>query len=132
MTALPPADTPAVGYLGPLVPPAVVVGLVCAAYAIAGPTIILINKHILSDLGFPYPYALTCMGLVCSSLCSAIMVRSGLVENRNRSVVTPHFYLRKVLPIGAFQALAMGFGTVAYVTLALVSSNTVLSVIGLL
>lgn len=33
---------------------------VCLAYALAGPTIILVNKHILSDLNFPYPYALTC------------------------------------------------------------------------
>eukprot|EP00035_Acanthoeca_spectabilis_P012270 m.218821 g.218821 ORF g.218821 m.218821 type:complete len:274 (-) comp15572_c0_seq5:1709-2530(-) len=90
---------------------------VCLAYALAGPTIILVNKHILSDLNFPYPYALTCMGLLCSSLFSTVLVQCGAVECRNSATVTSTFYFKRVLPIGAFQALAMGFGTVAYLSL---------------
>eukprot|EP00037_Helgoeca_nana_P027525 m.315563 g.315563 ORF g.315563 m.315563 type:complete len:313 (+) comp27525_c0_seq1:327-1265(+) len=91
--------------------------VVCAAYAVAGPAIILVNKHILSDLNFPFPYSLTCMGLATSSLFSTILVQLGLVECRNKATVTSTFYVKRVLPIGAFQALAMGFGTVAYLSL---------------
>jgi hypothetical protein len=53
------------------------------------------------------------MGLVCSSYLTAILVRVGAVELHHRKMVTVRFYLTRVLPIGAFQALAMGFGTVA-------------------
>jgi hypothetical protein len=61
--------------------------VVCIAYAIAGPTLILVNKHILSELEFPYPYALTCT-LAQTHAPSRVVVtqtRSPLLYPRNAS-----------------------------------------------
>eukprot|EP00039_Didymoeca_costata_P017071 m.313560 g.313560 ORF g.313560 m.313560 type:complete len:322 (+) comp16491_c3_seq2:164-1129(+) len=86
----------------------------CGAYAVAGPAIILLNKHILTN-GFPYPYTLTSMGLLCSWIMSGVFIKAGYGKLENP--MTPSLYLKNVMPIGACQALAMGFGTFAYLRL---------------
>ena len=45
------------------------------AVTVAGPAIILLNKHILGSLKFPFPYLLTCMGLMCASVASTVLVK---------------------------------------------------------
>lgn len=44
-----------------------------------GPSLILLNKHILKDLddgrGFNYPMFLSCLGLISSSITSHLLVR---------------------------------------------------------
>eukprot|EP00041_Stephanoeca_diplocostata_P012610 m.211154 g.211154 ORF g.211154 m.211154 type:complete len:289 (-) comp19023_c0_seq31:501-1367(-) len=59
------------------------------------------------------------MGLVASSAISTSLIKLGLVplSSSHCEQIDAQFYLRKILPIGAFQALAMGFGTVAYLSL---------------
>lgn len=93
-----------------------IVGL-CAAYAVAGPAIILLNKHILGSLKFPFPYLLTCMGLMCASVASTVLVKLKYVRLTHQNDISPTFYLKRIMPIAACQALAMGFGTVAYLSL---------------
>lgn len=45
-----------------------------------GPTLILLNKHIMKDLdggrGFNFPMFLSCLGLISSSITSHILVRA--------------------------------------------------------
>eukprot|EP00040_Diaphanoeca_grandis_P043820 m.10387 g.10387 ORF g.10387 m.10387 type:complete len:315 (+) comp8270_c0_seq1:300-1244(+) len=91
--------------------------LLCALYAVAGPAIILLNKYILSDLNFPYPYFLTSLGLICSTAVATALVRGKYVRCVHMDKLTPKFFLTQILPIGVCQALAMGFGTVAYLSL---------------
>lgn len=46
-----------------------------------GPTLILLNKHILKDLddgkGFNFPMFLSCLGVICSAITSHLIVRVG-------------------------------------------------------
>lgn len=94
--------------------------MLCVAFAAAGPAIILLNKRILSTLQFPFPYALTAHGLVCSALISFVAVKGGWIKLSHDRSTPPRnlkWWMLTILPIGICQALAMGFGTVAYLSL---------------
>lgn len=47
--------------------------LVCCAYALTGPTLVLANNHILKRLGFPYPLMLSACGLLTTSVVCALI-----------------------------------------------------------
>ena len=44
---------------------------VCLAYAIVGPTLVIINNHILKSLSFPFPLFLSALGLITTSFVCA-------------------------------------------------------------
>ena len=48
--------------------------LVCAAYATVGPTLVLVNNHILRSLNFPLPLILSAFGLVTTSVSCAFII----------------------------------------------------------
>lgn len=54
-------------------------------------TVILFNKYILSNYGFPYPISLTMMHMGFCSTLAIGLVKSGFVESCNMSMET---YLR--------------------------------------
>ena len=48
--------------------------LVCCAYAIVGPTLVLVNNHILKQLQFPFPLILSTLGLITTAVtCATIL-----------------------------------------------------------
>ena len=51
----------------------------CAVYMFIGPSLILLNKFILSELDFPFPMFLSGLGVLVSGLVAQLIVRCGLV-----------------------------------------------------
>lgn len=87
-------------------------------FLILGPTLIILNKHILKDVGFNYPMFLSGLGLAASSLVSHLLVRVfKVVELQHANKVTTVFYLRNLLPVGASHALTLAFGNAVYLYL---------------
>ena len=92
--------------------------LICSLYAVAGPSLILLNKHILSTLGFHFPLTLSCIGQLTSFLLSAVMIHGlGWVKLENRDKVSTPFYVRNIMPVGIFGALTLSCGNSVYLYL---------------
>ncbi|KAL1504603.1 hypothetical protein AB1Y20_008387 [Prymnesium parvum] len=49
----------------------------CAAYALVGPSLVMVNNHILKQLRFPYPLILSSIGLLTTALCCSLALRVG-------------------------------------------------------
>lgn len=77
--------------------------------------LILLNKDLLSH-GFPYPMALSGLGMLFSGIASTITCRYLKLVEAKRSV-TPYFYATKILPVGLCMALTLMFGNLVYLYL---------------
>ncbi|KFM26452.1 putative sugar phosphate/phosphate translocator [Auxenochlorella protothecoides] len=77
--------------------------------------LILVNKALLSG-GFPYPMALSSLGMLFSGVCSYLACRVFKVVDARRTV-TRRFYLTGVMPVGALMALNLLCGNLAYLYL---------------
>ena len=62
--------------------------LVCALYAIVGPSLVLINNHILKQFNFPFPLFLSALGLITTS-CVCIFIIHVLPRIRRRYLGLP-------------------------------------------
>ncbi len=82
-----------------------------------GPTLIILNKYILSDLNFPYPIFLSALGVFVTVLVSNLSVNLGFVKLQKKEQVEGRFYYSKILPIGLGQAGTLAFGNVVYLFL---------------
>ena len=93
-------------------------GLAATVYFFAGPSLIFLNRRILHECGFPHPIALSAFGVVVSALVSHALLRLGLVEASQPSLMGDRrFYLTRSLPIAALSALTLALGNMAYVHL---------------
>lgn len=92
---------------------AVIYGYVGLWIALSG-TVILFNKYILSNYGFPYPISLTMMHMGFCSTLAILLVKSGYVESCNMSMDT---YVRAVMPIGFLYSGTLWLGNAAYMYL---------------
>lgn len=89
----------------------------CALYLMIGPTLILVNNHVLRKLHFNYPMALSGLGLLFSSAVSLILVTSGAVQLEHAQEVTRGFYLRNLVPVGLMSATTLAAGNAVYLHL---------------
>uniref|UniRef100_A0A7S0RY75 Sugar phosphate transporter domain-containing protein n=1 Tax=Chlamydomonas leiostraca TaxID=1034604 RepID=A0A7S0RY75_9CHLO len=94
----------------------VVVIAVCLLWTGVSSGAILVNKHILVDLRFPYPVTIAFMGLVTTTACSAVAVRL-IVPRAQRQHVSTQHYFKRVLPTGFCMALTFHTGNMAYLYL---------------
>lgn len=77
--------------------------------------LIMLNKHLLSN-GFPYPMALSGMGMAFSGLASYLACHQfALVTPKH--MVTKKFFFTKLFPIGLCMALTLNFGNLVYLHL---------------
>lgn len=72
----------------------------------------MLNKHILVDLKFPFPMMLSSFGLL-SSTCITQSLRVVGVLKLERTVSLETF-VKRIFPIGLFQALTLNFGNQSY------------------
>lgn len=86
----------------------------CVLYLIIGPTLILVNRTVLKERKFHYPMALSGLGLVFSSMVSAVLVGCSCVRLEHRKVVTVTFFLRNLAPIGAAMATTLAAGNAVW------------------
>lgn len=93
--------------------------IACTIYMLVGPTLILINKYILTDLGFSFPLTLAGLGVFCTAVCSRLIVYLGYatLDSSNAAYVEGKNYYTKVLPVGAGQAMTLAFGNAVYLYL---------------
>ncbi|GMH42799.1 hypothetical protein BSKO_10718 [Bryopsis sp. KO-2023] len=95
----------------------------CVAWMMVSSGLILLNKHLMSDLKFEYPMTLSGSGMLFSSVASYIACRVlSIVEERatnkdGSSIITLRFYLLRVMPVGFFMAATLYFGNMVYLYL---------------
>ncbi|GBF93366.1 drug metabolite transporter superfamily [Raphidocelis subcapitata] len=78
--------------------------------------LIMINKHILKDLNFPYPMTVSSMGMFASGLLSWLACRVFDFAEA-RAQVSPVFFLSNILPVGLFMAMTLWSGNAVYLYL---------------
>ena len=89
----------------------------CAVYLLIGPTLIVVNRHIMKELHFNYPMCLSGLGLLFTTVVCVIIVQLGWVELKHRERITPAFALKNLLPVGAAMACTLSFGNAVYLYL---------------
>ena len=82
---------------------------VCSLYMAVGPALVLLNKHILSAVGFRYPILLSSLGLCFAATTAHVLVALGVVvvDKRVQQQVTWRFWCCRVLPVGACHAATL-------------------------
>ena len=93
--------------------------ILCFLYMVCGPALIVVNQNIMKEHGFPYPMALSALGLVSSSAVARVAVTMGWAEIRESArdaVQGPEFW-SKLAPVGASYAFTLGCGNAAYLYL---------------
>lgn len=93
----------------------------CVAFMFVGPALMVLNKHIMQDRDFKFPMALSCIGLVASSLVANVAVSSGYacVRPDRREVVSGKNWCRTILPMAIAKAVTLAFGNGVYLYLGL-------------
>lgn len=84
-------------------------------YLLAGPSLIILNKRILTQLEFPYPMALGSLGLGFSFACTFAGMQLGYVKPTVK--ISWEFFFKRVMVIGFAQACTFKFGMQAYLHL---------------
>eukprot|EP00614_Pseudopedinella_elastica_P029654 CAMPEP_0172618500 /NCGR_PEP_ID=MMETSP1068-20121228/81779_1 /TAXON_ID=35684 /ORGANISM="Pseudopedinella elastica, Strain CCMP716" /LENGTH=144 /DNA_ID=CAMNT_0013424767 /DNA_START=52 /DNA_END=482 /DNA_ORIENTATION=- len=88
----------------------------CVLYMTVGPALVLLNKYILSEIGFKYPMLLSSLGLVFSAVTAHSLAAVGVVHiaKEKRDAVTWRFWLTRVCPIGILHAATLALGNAQY------------------
>ena len=88
-----------------------------AAWSVASGAITVVNKTVMVDKGFAYPFALCAMGLATSGLLSGLLIALGAVPATRP--LTGRVLAREVVPVAACGALAMYLGNCAVPSLSM-------------
>ena len=86
----------------------------CVFFCAAGPALMFLNKHIISQLDFRFPILITFLGMGSSGLIARCVLGLGLVEPKSRGKSTPW---ESIVPIGVLNGLTIWTGNLAYVEL---------------
>lgn len=86
----------------------------CLLYMLFGPSLMIINKEILSDkIGFPYPLLLSSIGMLTASVVAFASAGLGLFKPRQQKVLSG-FFFKNVVPQAFFHALTCATGNAQY------------------
>jgi drug/metabolite transporter (DMT)-like permease len=77
--------------------------------------VILFNKYILAELGFPYPISLTMIHMAFCSLASFVLVH--ILKIVSVPVLNRKQYRKNILPIGILFSMSLSFSNTAYLHL---------------
>ena len=91
---------------------------ICALYICVGPTLILVNNHIMNE-HFDYPILLSMMGVTASAVLARVLVFTGYatLSEENAAVMKGADYWRRALPVGLCYALTLSGGNTSYLYL---------------
>eukprot|EP00240_Pyramimonas_obovata_P015480 CAMPEP_0118950234 /NCGR_PEP_ID=MMETSP1169-20130426/51007_1 /TAXON_ID=36882 /ORGANISM="Pyramimonas obovata, Strain CCMP722" /LENGTH=303 /DNA_ID=CAMNT_0006897023 /DNA_START=346 /DNA_END=1254 /DNA_ORIENTATION=- len=93
-----------------------IASLFCLSWMCVSSALIMLNKWILSEEGFDYPILLASLGMLFSSIVSAVLIH-GFHAEKPREDIDIEFWTTKILPIGLFSALCMATGNIPYMYL---------------
>ncbi|OBT77578.1 hypothetical protein VF21_04604 [Pseudogymnoascus sp. 05NY08] len=80
--------------------------------------VILFNKKIISDWGFPYPVLLTCWHLIFATVLTQILARTSTILDGRKTVrMTGKVYFRAIVPIGVLYSLSLVCSNLTYLYL---------------
>lgn len=100
-----------------LVPDTIQTVLICCAYMSAGPGLIVLNSKILNQMNYPYPAAVSSLGLASSVVIVHASAALGFVQI-NRKITRP-FLVKNVLPVGFLGSGAIVLGNIVYLHLSI-------------
>ena len=90
----------------------------CAIFVTAGPALILLNSRLLHDFKFPYPIALSALGVGFSAIMSRLLLSLGILKFERPDLKSDwRFALTSAYPNAALSALTLALGNSAYVHL---------------
>lgn len=90
--------------------------LVIAMFMVIGPTLIVLNQHILKVINFPYPMLLAGLGVVASGLFARILVLLDVVTIQRADAIEGWLWYSRVLPVGMAYAATLSFGNMVHNT----------------
>jgi drug/metabolite transporter (DMT)-like permease len=90
--------------------------LACAIYFLSGPALIILNKYVMTTLGFPYPITVANLGLLSMLVTTQLLVRSGFWPLK-QTEVDAKVYMHTVLPLAVFGSLSLVLGNWVYLYL---------------
>lgn len=91
-------------------------------FLVTGSGLILLNKHILNELDFPYPLTLSGLGMLATSLmvrCSVDVLGVGKVSSQTLKEFAGEAWYMQVLPIAFAKSLTLSLGNAVYLYLGL-------------
>lgn len=88
----------------------------CLAWMLASSGTILLNKHVMTGIGFRYPTTLAAMGMAASSL-GAWLYCAAALPPAHRADIGGRLYYRKILPIGVCMGICFLTGNAGYIFL---------------
>eukprot|EP01059_Diplonema_ambulator_P012971 TRINITY_DN23461_c0_g1_i1.p1 TRINITY_DN23461_c0_g1~~TRINITY_DN23461_c0_g1_i1.p1 ORF type:complete len:330 (+),score=70.35 TRINITY_DN23461_c0_g1_i1:23-1012(+) len=92
--------------------------LLCISYLCAGPGLIILNKHVMQELGFKYPITLSALGMVAASIVSVASIKLGWVEAKKEATeIDTKTWVRCCIPVGVCKAATLTFGNATYLYL---------------
>jgi hypothetical protein len=96
-------------------------GLPVSLFMVVGPTLMIVNKHIMQGIGFRYPLSLSLLGLLTCTITSRVAVKLGFATVRPESLehVSGNAWYRTALPIGFCKAMTLATGNAVYLHLGL-------------
>lgn len=90
----------------------------CGGFVIAGPYLILLNNQLLHDRDFPFPIALSALGVGFTAVMSRLLPGLRVLKlTQPKLVGSWSFYLRSALPIASLSASTLALGTASYIYL---------------
>ena len=92
-------------------------GAAMLLYMFTGTLLILLNKHALTAVDFPYPITLCLSGCVSSSLVACVAVWTGASKLQHKESMSRSVYMRCVMPLSFATGAAMVTGNVVYLYL---------------
>lgn len=102
----------------PLPPSRLLTATYVAVYLMVGPALILVNKHLLKDVGFGFPMMVSGIGQASSALGSFLALRVLRLQPLTCAKhVTWPFYLRNMVVVGGATAASLCFGNAGYLYL---------------
>mmetsp|Transcript_10735 Transcript_10735/g.18672 ORF Transcript_10735/g.18672 Transcript_10735/m.18672 type:complete len:347 (-) Transcript_10735:641-1681(-) len=90
--------------------------LATGAWMFVSSFLILLNKHLMTDLGFRYPMSVSGMGMVSSAILSYLCCRVFKIVDA-KATITLEYWTRKILPVGFFMAITLWTGNEVYLYL---------------
>jgi len=86
-------------------------------YLVAGPALIMCNKHLVKDIGFKFPMTLSLWSQFMGSVIVFVTVKATGAKMPNKDRATWKFLLLNILPMGGLMALKMILGMKSFLYL---------------
>lgn len=91
--------------------------VVASCFMFFGPSLTLLNKYVMTTLGFNYPMLLSSLGLITCTIFSFVAVATGYAKLQHKEQLTWEFYLKNAAPVGLCSACTLAMGNACFMYL---------------